>query len=98
MAQRNSKVLGCHIVSATPLLFQICALSHEDFLNLFNGAGDEVVRVLNGFSRFVNEIGLNAGPTVAQFLHLALRKKRGGRTGAFEWNNFRLSVNGASFR
>src|SRR5262245_11922212 len=89
MLECNPEIFGRNIVTVAPLFFEVCTLYNKTLLDLFKRFNDEVVCILNGFVRLIDEICLDAPPLRAKRFRLPFRDQRLDCTApALEWNDF----------
>src|SRR5512138_1956938 len=64
--QRDSQILGGHLVVAVPLTFECRPLCREHLRQPCGEVHDEAISVLDRLARFIDEATLNVGPTAPQ--------------------------------
>src|SRR5438093_13625235 len=79
--QRDPQVLGGDVLAAAPLALEALALGGEALRHAPHDLGDELVRLLDGLARLVDEPGLDLLPAALEALVLVAREQL-GRAGA----------------
>ncbi len=74
-SQRLAKIFGGYFAAAIPLLLEFCALIGKELCDAFHRSRDQRVRILNRFSRFVDEHALRLVPAAAQIIQFVFRKQ-----------------------
>ena len=64
--QRDSQILGSHLVVAVPLTFECRPLCRECLRQPCREVHDEAIGLLDRLARFIDEATLNVGPTAPQ--------------------------------
>src|SRR5947209_24166 len=80
LPERDTQVLGGHLVTAIPLPLQSFTRRVEAVLQLLDRRRNQIVRLLYRGARLVDESRLHAIPLGSQILHLGRGQKRTRRT------------------